>query len=83
MTIFHLTEKYAYSNSTFFIWLQNVITERLSSWLRHYQQCNRDYARLRAPCKHAPARLKPWRILHRARCSTNRISRTVTAIHTP
>ncbi|RKN60046.1 IS5/IS1182 family transposase, partial [Streptomyces klenkii] len=28
------------------------------------------------------ARLKTWRILRRARCSTNRISRIVQAVHT-
>ncbi len=48
----------------------------------HYQQYNRDHARLRAPGEHAFARLKSWRVLRRARCSIRRISRTVQAIHT-
>ncbi|MEV5283263.1 transposase family protein [Streptomyces sp. NPDC052811] len=48
----------------------------------HYQQFNRDHARLRAPGERTFARLKTWRILQRARCSTNRISRCVAAIHT-
>ncbi len=39
------------------------------SWLIH--------ARLRAPGERAFARLKTWRILRRARCSTNRISHTL------
>ncbi|MER6187670.1 transposase family protein [Streptomyces sp. NPDC001652] len=47
----------------------------------HYQQFNRDHARLRAPGERAFARLKSWRIMRRARCSTRRISRTVQAIH--
>ncbi len=47
-----------------------------------YQQYNRDHARLRAPGERAFARLKSWRLLRRARCSTNRISRTVAAVHT-
>ncbi|OKJ88333.1 transposase [Streptomyces sp. TSRI0107] len=37
----------------------------------HYQQFNRDHARLRA-----------WRLLRRARCSTRRISTIVQAVHT-
>ncbi|RRR62548.1 transposase family protein, partial [Streptomyces sp. RP5T] len=48
----------------------------------HYQQFNRDHARLRAPGERAFARLKSWRIMRRARSSTRRISRTVQAIHT-
>jgi hypothetical protein len=48
----------------------------------HYQQFNRDHASLRAPGERAFARLKSWRILRRARCSTNRIGAIVTAIHT-
>ncbi|RSM92558.1 transposase family protein, partial [Streptomyces sp. WAC 01420] len=48
----------------------------------HYQQFNRDHARLRAPGERAFARLKSWHIMRRARCSTRRISRTVQAIHT-
>lgn len=48
----------------------------------HYQQYNLDHARLRAPGERAFARLKSWRLLRQARCSTNRIGRTVTAIHT-
>jgi hypothetical protein len=47
----------------------------------HYQQDNRDHARLRAPGERAFARLKQWRILHKTRCSTNRIGRTVAATH--
>ncbi|SHN34805.1 DDE superfamily endonuclease [Streptomyces yunnanensis] len=39
----------------------------------HYQQFNRDHARLRAPGEHAFARLKQWRVLRKARCSTNRM----------
>lgn len=37
----------------------------------HYQQYNWDHARLRAPGERAFARLKQWRILRKARCSTN------------
>ncbi|GGP75794.1 hypothetical protein GCM10010214_58840 [Streptomyces abikoensis] len=48
----------------------------------HCQQFNRDHARLRAPGERAFALLKSWRILRRARCSTNRISRVIQAIHT-
>ncbi|MER5416328.1 transposase family protein [Streptomyces virginiae] len=48
----------------------------------HYQQFNRDHARLRAPGERAFAQLKSWRILRRARSSTNRISRTIQAVHT-
>ncbi|MGX8904736.1 transposase family protein [Streptomyces netropsis] len=48
----------------------------------HYQRFNRVHARLRAPGERAFARLKTWRILSRARCSTNRISRIVQAVHT-
>ncbi|SER82915.1 DDE superfamily endonuclease [Streptomyces qinglanensis] len=48
----------------------------------HYQQFNRAHARLRAPGERAFVRLKSWRLLHRARCSTGRIGRAVTAIHT-
>lgn len=47
----------------------------------HYQDFNREHARLRAPGQRAFAQLKAWRILRRTR-STNRISRTVQAIHT-
>ncbi|MFE4053825.1 transposase family protein [Streptomyces sp. YIM B13518] len=47
----------------------------------HYQQYNRDHARLRAPGERAFARLKQRRILRKARCSTNRTGRTVAAIH--
>lgn len=46
-----------------------------------YARFNRDHARLRAPGERAFARLKQWRILRKARCSTNRIGRTVAAIH--
>jgi hypothetical protein len=48
----------------------------------HYQQYNRDHARLRAPGERAFARLKSWRLLRQARCSTNRIRRMVAAVHT-
>ncbi|WP_163014058.1 IS5 family transposase [Streptomyces sp. S1] len=48
----------------------------------HYQQFNRDHARLRAPGERAFAQLKSWRILHRARCSTRRIGTIVQAVHT-
>ncbi|KOV58788.1 IS5/IS1182 family transposase [Streptomyces sp. MMG1121] len=47
-----------------------------------YQEYNRDHAGLRAPGERAFARLKSWRLLRRARCSTNRIGRTVAAVHT-
>ncbi|MDQ0828282.1 hypothetical protein QF032_000126 [Streptomyces achromogenes] len=46
-----------------------------------YAQFNRDHTRLRAPGERAFARLKQWRILRKARCSTNRIGRTVAAVH--
>ncbi|WP_063766997.1 IS5/IS1182 family transposase, partial [Streptomyces sp. NRRL S-813] len=39
----------------------------------HYQQFNRDHARLRVPGERAFAQLKSWRLLRRARCSTRRI----------
>ena len=48
----------------------------------HYQQFNRDHARLRAPGERAFAQLKAWRITRRARCSTNRISTIIQALHT-
>ncbi|MGW2370465.1 transposase family protein [Streptomyces sp. NPDC001667] len=48
----------------------------------HYQRFNRVHARLRAPGERAFAQLKSWRILRRAQCSTNRISRLIQAIHT-
>ncbi|MFG2821499.1 transposase family protein [Kitasatospora sp. NPDC048365] len=48
----------------------------------HYQQYNRDHARLRAPGERAFARLKSWRIFRKARCSTNRIGLLVSAVHT-
>ncbi|MBH1934162.1 transposase family protein [Streptomyces sp. AV19] len=48
----------------------------------HYQRFNRVHARLRAPGERAFAQLKSWRILRRARCSTNRISRIAQAVHT-
>ncbi|MFJ3786192.1 transposase family protein [Streptomyces sp. NPDC090093] len=48
----------------------------------HYQQFNRDHARLRAPGERAFARLKSWRLLRRARCSTRRISTIVQTVHT-
>ncbi|MFD0078532.1 transposase family protein [Streptomyces sp. NPDC127166] len=47
-----------------------------------YQQYNQDHARLRAPGERAFAQLKTWRLLRRARCSTNRIGRIVAAVHT-
>ncbi|MEW1905168.1 transposase family protein [Streptomyces sp. NPDC086147] len=48
----------------------------------HYQQFNRDHARLRAPGERAFAQLKSWRLLCRVRCSTRRIGTTVQAVHT-
>lgn len=49
--------------------------------LQHYQQCNRDRARLRAPGERASTRLKSWQVLRRARCSTRRTGRAVQAVH--
>ncbi len=43
---------------------------------------NRDHARLRAPGERALARPEQWWIFRKARCSPNRISRTVAAVHT-
>ncbi|MFE5834313.1 transposase family protein [Streptomyces sp. NPDC056488] len=48
----------------------------------HYQQFNRDHARLRAPGERAFAQLKSWRILRQVRCSTRRIGTIVQAVHT-
>ncbi|MFD4578116.1 IS5 family transposase [Streptomyces sp. NPDC058479] len=48
----------------------------------HYQQFNRDHARLRAPGERAFAQLKTWRLLRQARCSTRRIGTIVQAVHT-
>jgi hypothetical protein len=48
----------------------------------HYQHDNREHPRLRAPGERAFAQLKSWRLLRRARCSTNRLSRIVRAVHT-
>ncbi|GAA3726947.1 IS5/IS1182 family transposase [Streptomyces tremellae] len=48
----------------------------------HYQQFNRDHARLRAPGERAFAQLKSRRILRRARCSTRRIGTIAQAVHT-
>ena len=48
----------------------------------HYQQYNHDHARLRAPGERAFAQLKSWRLLRRARCSTNRISHIIGAVPT-
>ncbi|RPE34407.1 DDE superfamily endonuclease [Kitasatospora cineracea] len=48
----------------------------------HYQQYNRDHARLRAPGERAFAQLKTWKVFSKARCSTNRISRLIAAVHT-
>ncbi|MFF8848145.1 transposase family protein, partial [Streptomyces sp. NPDC015127] len=48
----------------------------------HYQEFNRDHARLRAPGERAFAQLKTWRLLRRARCSTRRIGTIVQAVHT-
>ncbi|GAU71598.1 Clp family protein [Streptomyces sp. NBRC 110611] len=48
----------------------------------HYKRFNRVHTHLRAPGERAVAQLKSWRILRRARYSTNRISRYVTTIHT-
>jgi hypothetical protein len=36
----------------------------------HYQEFNRDHARLRAPGERALAQLKSWRLIRRARRST-------------
>ncbi|PNE40636.1 transposase [Streptomyces noursei] len=46
-----------------------------------YAQFNKDHARLRAPGERAFARLKQWLIFRKARCSTNRVGRTVAAVH--
>ncbi|RLU79743.1 IS5/IS1182 family transposase [Streptomyces griseocarneus] len=46
-----------------------------------YKRFNRVHARLRAPGERAFAQLKQWRILRRARCSTNRIGTIVAAVH--
>jgi hypothetical protein len=48
----------------------------------HYQQYNRDHARLRSPGERALARLEQWRLLRQTRCSTNRVGRIAAAIHT-
>ncbi|GAA3596828.1 hypothetical protein GCM10022295_92000 [Streptomyces osmaniensis] len=48
----------------------------------HYQQFNRDHARLRAPGERAIAQLNTWRLPQRARHSTRRTNRTIQAIHT-
>lgn len=48
----------------------------------HYQQFNRDHARLRAPGERTFAQMKSWRLLRRARCSTRRIGTVVQAVHT-
>ncbi|BAJ28066.1 putative transposase [Kitasatospora setae KM-6054] len=48
----------------------------------HYQQYNRDHARLRAPGERAFAQLKAWKVFSRARCSTNRISRLIAVVRT-
>ncbi len=48
----------------------------------HYQQFNRDHARLRAPGERAFTHLKSWRLLRRARCSTTRTGPTVATAHT-
>lgn len=53
-----------------------------SEQYEHYQQFNRDHARLRAPRERAFAQLKSWRLLRRARCSTRRIGTIIRAIHT-
>lgn len=50
--------------------------------LPHYQQFNRDHARLRAPGERAFAQLKSWRLLRRARCSARRIGIPIQAVHT-
>jgi hypothetical protein len=48
----------------------------------HHQQYNRAHAHLRASGERAFAQLKSWRLLRRARCSTNRLGRIVRAVHT-
>ncbi|WP_285740693.1 transposase family protein [Kitasatospora phosalacinea] len=48
----------------------------------HYQQYNRDHARLRTPGERAFAQLKAWKVFGKTRCTTNRISRLIAAVHT-
>jgi hypothetical protein len=48
----------------------------------HYQEFNRDHARLRVPGERAFAQLKSWRLLRRALCSTRRIGTAAQAVHT-
>ena len=48
----------------------------------HYQQYDRDHARLRVAGERAFAQLKSWRLYRKARCSTNRLSRIVRAVQT-
>ncbi|MFJ7063037.1 hypothetical protein ACIQVA_36135 [Streptomyces microflavus] len=36
---------------------------------------------MRSPGERAFARLRQWRIFRKARCSTNRIGRTIAAVH--
>ncbi|QCX82341.1 Transposase DDE domain protein (plasmid) [Streptomyces sp. YIM 121038] len=48
----------------------------------HYQQFNREHARLRAPGERAFTQLKTWRLLRQARYSTRRINTIVQAVHT-
>ncbi|NUR03749.1 MAG: transposase [Streptomyces sp.] len=48
----------------------------------HYQQYNRDHARLRAPGERAFAQLKTWKLFRAARCSPRRISKLIAATHT-
>ncbi len=45
-----------------------------------YQRFNRVHACLRAPGEHASACLKPWPILRRAQCPTNRTGTVVAAV---
>lgn len=47
------------------------------------QKCvSRAHSRLRWPAERAPARIKSWRILRKARCSPNRITSTARAVPT-
>ncbi|MFE7595537.1 IS5 family transposase [Streptomyces sp. NPDC057494] len=48
----------------------------------HYQQFNRDHARLRAPGERTFGHVKSRRLLRRATCSTRRIGTIVQAVHT-
>ncbi|MFV2118029.1 transposase family protein [Streptomyces sp. Act-28] len=49
-----------------------ILCHRHHELPEHCQQYNQDHVRLRAPGERAFARLKQWRILRKARCSTQR-----------